>query len=53
VKGWELYDLGFDVSETHNRASDHPDVVRRLESQAGEFYRALIRNQRPIGRVTP
>jgi arylsulfatase len=30
AKRWELYDLEADRTETHDRAADHPDIVRKL-----------------------
>ena len=35
----ELYDIPNDISEKHDLASEHPDVVRRLSKRLGEFLR--------------
>jgi arylsulfatase A-like enzyme len=53
---WELYDLAHDVSETHNLAAQHPDVLARLQrlaeeahrpAQSGDIYdRALVEKDR-------
>lgn len=53
----ELYDLEADIGESHNVATDHPDVVQQLVSLAdlarldlGDNARQGQR-QRPVGRV--
>lgn len=55
----ELYDLGNDMSETHNVFDQHPEVVARLSKAANE-WRADLGDERlgitgngtrPIGRV--
>ena len=35
----ELYDIPNDISEKHDLAAEHPDVVRRLSKRLGEFLR--------------
>ena len=30
AKHWELYDMEADRTETHDRAADHPEIVRKL-----------------------
>ena len=41
----QLYDLSVDIGETHNVASEHPDVVRRLDALLREVEAA--RQTRP------
>ena len=35
---WELYDVGRDVSEAHDLAAGHPDVIARLASVAAREF---------------
>jgi arylsulfatase len=35
---WELYDLSIDLSEKHNVAAEHPDIVSRLAQYAAEAH---------------
>ncbi len=57
--GLELYHLGHDIGETSNVASQHPEVVQRLEQLAelvrvelGDSLRGMVgRNVRAAGRV--
>jgi arylsulfatase A len=51
VRETELYDLGRDVAEKFNRIVDHPDIAKKLKSQAQRFYDEISRNVRPIGRL--
>ncbi len=37
-KPWELYDLSKDVSERHNVAAEHPDVLERLKKYAADEH---------------
>ncbi len=55
----ELYELGTDLSETHDVVADHPDIVHDLEAKAqamrediGDAATGIAgRNCRPAGRV--
>jgi len=52
----QLYDLKADIGEQHNVASQHPDIVERLATQAANAVRELGDtakpgiSQRPVGR---
>lgn len=48
----ELFDLSQDISEKHNVAADHPDVVNRLTKLMRDNQRELRKNRRPIGRLS-
>jgi len=37
-KAWELYDLSKDISERHNLAAEHPEVLARLKKYAAEAH---------------
>lgn len=47
----ELYNIQDDISEQHNLASEHPDLVRKLSRKLGKQLRA-IKAQRPIQKAT-
>jgi arylsulfatase A-like enzyme len=49
--GVELYNLQTDLSEKHNVAADHPDVVERLLKLLDEHRGEIARNKRPAGKV--
>jgi len=51
VRESALYDLGRDVGEKFDRIVDHPDIAKKLKSQAQRFYNEISRNVRPIGRL--
>ncbi len=51
VQGAELYDLGRDVSEKFDRMKDHPDIAKRLEAKAKQFYAEISRQVRPLGNL--
>ena len=61
IEASELYDLGYDMSETSNVASAHPDVVQRLEKEAkkarselGDALQHRVgRGDRPAGVLSP
>lgn len=38
TKAWELYDLSRDISETNNVASQHPDIIAKIEKIAAAAY---------------
>jgi len=38
---WELYDLSKDISETHNVAAQHPDVLAEMKTLAVEAHRPM------------
>ena len=48
----ELYDLDADISEKHNVADEHPEIVKRLTDMMEEFDRELKANTRPPGRAS-
>ncbi len=58
--GLSLFNLQDDVSETHNIANAHPDIVARLQALAAEaradlgdsLTKATGKNLRPAGRAT-
>lgn len=35
---WELYDLTSDISEAHNVAEEHPDIIARMKKYAAESH---------------
>ncbi len=45
----ELYDLAADVSEKHNLAASHPEVVGRLKALAEALDKEIAKNRRPVG----
>jgi arylsulfatase A len=47
----ELYNLSEDVSEKHNLATDHPQIVQRLTGMMQTFDRELKANARPPGKM--
>jgi len=47
----ELYDLKADISEKHNVADEHPEIVKRLTDIMEDFDRELKANARPVGKV--
>lgn len=47
----ELYDIAHDISEEHNLASQHPDLVRRLSRELGKRLRSM-NAQRPSLKAT-
>lgn len=49
--GTELYNLEEDVGEKFDRAALYPDVVRSLAANAQQFYRKLVTEIRPLGRL--
>jgi arylsulfatase A-like enzyme len=59
---WALYDLGRDISEAHDVAGEHPDLIRRIRSiteaahtppEVGQvFDRTLIEKDRREGQKT-
>ena len=59
LKKIELYDLDKDISETHNVADQHPEVVKKIKQLADEMRKKLGDNlyhikgteNRPVGRV--
>jgi len=48
----ELYNLEADISEKHNVASEHPQIVQRLTGMMETFDKQLQANARPPGKVT-
>jgi arylsulfatase A-like enzyme len=48
-----LYDLAADISEEHNLADEHPDVVARLAAAMERFDKNLKANARRPGEVKP
>jgi arylsulfatase A len=51
VSGQELYDLGADPGEQHDRMKHHPDMAQRLEAAAQRFFDEFRQNIRPIGQI--
>ena len=47
----ELYDLTHDIGESHNLASERPDIVRKLSHKLGEKLRKM-NAQRPVVKAT-
>ena len=47
----ELYDIPADISEQHNLAASHPEVVKRLSKDLGNFLRSSG-GQRPSFKAT-
>ena len=47
----ELYNIDRDISETHNLASERPDVVKRLSRRLGRQLRKM-KAQRPFFKAT-
>ena len=47
----ELYDIGHDISETHDLSAKHPDLVQRLSRKLGKRLRSM-KAQRPIVKAT-
>ena len=47
----ELYDIPNDIGEEHDLAAEHPDVVKRLSRELGQFLRASG-GQRPSFKAT-
>ncbi len=45
----ELYNLENDISEKHNMAKEHPDIIERLIKITDEFDKELKKNARPTG----
>lgn len=52
VVAGELYQLHWDPSESRDVADKHPEVVERLTGEADAFGKALLRNLRPLGRLS-
>ncbi len=46
-----LYDLSADISEDHNVAAEHPQVVQRLRKLILEHRAEIAAHKRPVGRV--
>ena len=49
--GVELYDLEADISEKHNVAAEHPEVVERLTRLLMDHRQDLATNHRPVGKL--
>lgn len=51
--GEELYDLENDISEQHNVADDHPDIVKKLGHYMDDFEREMADPSkiRPVGNI--
>jgi arylsulfatase A len=49
--GVELYDLESDISEKKNLAAEHEGVVRKMLGQMNAFHAALVKSQRPAGKL--
>ena len=47
--GPALYDVVSDLSESHNVASEHPDIVARLQNEAASRLAELEAHKRPAG----
>jgi arylsulfatase A-like enzyme len=47
----QLYDLSTDISEKHNVAADHPEIVERLTRLLEDHKAELAANRRPIGKL--
>ena len=47
----ELYNLKEDISEKHNLAAEHPDLVRHLSKELGTYLRS-VDAQRPSFKAT-
>ena len=47
----ELYNIPNDISEEHNVASSHPDIVKRLSKELGDYLRK-VDAQRPSFKKT-
>ena len=47
----ELYDIRHDISEEHNLAAEHPNLLRRLSRKLGKRLRAM-KAQRPTFQAT-
>jgi hypothetical protein len=45
-----LYNLSKDIGETNNLASEHPDIIARIEKYASE---AFVANRKQIGGKWP
>ncbi|RMF36933.1 MAG: N-acetylgalactosamine 6-sulfate sulfatase (GALNS) [Planctomycetota bacterium] len=41
-RDWELYDLSVDISEAHDVAEQHPDIVRRIERIAAQEHTPVL-----------
>ncbi len=39
------------VSEKFDRMKDHPDIAKRLEAKAKQFYAEISRQVRPLGNL--
>jgi arylsulfatase A len=46
-----LYDLRSDLGERKNVAAEHPDVVKRIEAEAGQLQANVAEHGRPRGTV--
>ncbi|MDE0840079.1 MAG: arylsulfatase, partial [Kiritimatiellae bacterium] len=49
--GVELYDLNSDISETKNKAADNEALVKGMLEQMDAFHAALVKSQRPAGKL--
>ncbi|MCP4846845.1 MAG: sulfatase [Verrucomicrobiaceae bacterium] len=49
--GVELYDLEGDISETKNLANENDAVVKEMLEQMEAFHAALVKSQRPAGKL--
>lgn len=47
----ELYNLGTDPSEKHDRLKQYPEIVNNLLAEAHKFYKELQENRRPVGEI--
>ncbi len=47
-----LYDLSADVSEDHNLAAEHPEIVQRLTALLNAHKEEIARNKRPVGQIS-
>ncbi|NBR43419.1 MAG: arylsulfatase, partial [Verrucomicrobia bacterium] len=49
ANGPALYDVVSDLSESHNVAAEHPDIVARLQNEAATRFAELEAHKRPAG----
>jgi len=43
---WELYDLTVDISEKHDLAAEHPEIVNRMKAELEDWRQSVVRSGR-------